>query len=96
MLNNTIFLILILVSGVSYLLLMILPVGIAIFYEKTFKKRVYYYLFIESGILLIIPFFFFSNNFFSDNSSAFLASGGVLLAAASLRLYTVMTGGLRR
>ncbi|MFZ2411996.1 MAG: hypothetical protein WAW23_10530 [Candidatus Methanoperedens sp.] len=94
--NNPVFLILILVSGVSYLLLMILPAGIAIFYEKTFKKRAYYYLFIESGILLLIPFFFFSNNFFSDNSSAFLAAGGVLLAAASLRLYTVMTGGVWR
>ena len=94
--NNLIFLVLILVLGVSYLLLMILPVGIAIFYEKTFKKRAYFYLFIESGILLLIPFFFFSDNIFSDNSSAFLAAGGILLAAASLRLYTVMTGGLWR
>ncbi len=91
--NKTIFLILILVSGASYVFLLGLPFGIAYFYEKVFKKPALPYLFIISGGLFIISFLIFFYDFWSDIGSGFFASGGILLAAASLRLYFVMTGG---
>ena len=96
MIDITIFLILVLILGVSYAILMSLPFSIAFFYERIFKKRAFPYLFIISGILFLISFSFFSHDIFSDTSSAFIAAGGILLAAASLRLYFVMTGGRLR
>lgn len=92
MINNTIFLILILVLGITYVFLIGFPFSIAYFYEKVFKKRVFPYLFIISGGLFIVSFLIFLYDFFSDTGSVFFASGGILLAAASLRLYYVMTG----
>lgn len=96
MIDSTIFSILVLTLGISYLLLMILPFSIAFFYEKTFKKRAFPPLFIISGVLFLVSFLFFSHDIFSYTSSAFIAAGGILLAAASLRLYFVMTGGRLR
>jgi len=91
--NKTVYLILILVTGISYAFLMSLPFSIAFFYQKIFKKKAFPYFFIISGFLYIISFFIFSQNIFSDLGSAFFAMGGILLAAASIRLYLVMTGG---
>lgn len=90
--DKTVILLLIFVSGISYALLMSLPFSIAYFYQKSFKKNAFPYLFIISGVLFIISFFIFPEDFFSDASSGFFAAGGILLAAASLRLYFVMTG----
>jgi hypothetical protein len=92
MINNTIFFILILILGITYVFLIGFPFSIAYFYEKVFKRRVFPYLFIISAGLFIVSFLIFLHDFFSDTGSAFFASGGILLAAASLRLYQVMTG----
>lgn len=92
-LNKTIFLILILVLGVSYVFLLSLPFSIAYFYEKIFKKFALPYLFIISGGLFIISFLIFFYDFWSDIGAGFFALGGIILAASSLRLYFVMTGG---
>lgn len=83
----------IILLGISYAVLMSLPFSIALFYERTFKKRAFPYLFVASGFLIIASFYFFSIDFFGETSSIFLAAGGLLLAMASLRLYFVMTGG---
>lgn len=95
MINNAIFAVLILILGISYLVLMILPFSIAFFYEKTFKKRAFPHLFIISGVLFLVSFLFFSYDIFSDTSSALIAAGGILLVIASMRLDFVMTGGRR-
>lgn len=92
-LDGLILQILILVLGISYAVLMILPFSIALFYEKIFKRQAFPYIFAISSILLIASFYFFSIDFFGETSSIFLAAGGISLAAASLRLYFVMTGG---
>ncbi len=86
-------LLLILVLGVSYAFLLVIPLGIAYFYEKIFKKRVYPYLFIISCVLFIISFLIFFYDLASDIGSGVFALGGILTAATSLKLYIVMTGG---
>lgn len=86
-------LLLILVLSISYVFLLVIPLCIAYFYEKIFKKRVYPYLFIISGVLFIISFLIFFYNSASSIGSGFFALGGILIAATSLKLYIVMTGG---
>lgn len=93
MIYETVFLILILVLGISHTFLLGLTFGIAFFYEKVFKRRAFSFLFIIAAILFVISFIIFYSNLFSDIGSAFFAAGGFLLAGASLRLYSVMTGG---
>lgn len=92
MINTTIFFILVLVLGFTYVFLIGFPFSIAYFYEKVFKKPVFPYLFIISGGLFVVSFLIFLYDFFSDTGGVFFASGGVLLSVASLRLYFVMTG----
>lgn len=70
-----------------------LPFTIALFYERTFKKRAFPYLFVVAIAMLSISFFVYPDDFFNTTGSAFFAAGGVMLAIASLRLYMVMTGG---
>lgn len=88
-----IILILILALGVVHSFLMGLPLIIAFFYEKVFKKRAFPYFFVISAVMFAVSFFIFPSDFFELAGSAFFAAGGILLAAASLRLYIVMTGG---
>lgn len=90
--NETVYLILVFLSGITYALLMSLPFSIAFFYHKVFKKKSYPYLFLISGVLFIVSLIY-SNNIFSVVGSGFFAAGGIVLAAASLRLYIVMMGG---
>lgn len=91
--DGTIFLILILVSGILFGFLLGLPFSIALFYEKIFRRTAFPFLFIVSGVLFAISFFFFSYDFFGATGSGFFAAGGIVLALASIRLYLVMTGG---
>jgi len=87
---ETIFLI---ILGISYVALLILPFSIALLYERTFKKHVFPYLFVVAIILLSISFFVYPDDFFRLKGSIFFAAGGVSLAITSIRLYMVMTGG---
>ncbi len=91
MIDNT--LLLILVLSLSYVFLMTIPLGIAYYYEKIFKKRVYPHLFIISCVLVIISFLILLYDSASSIGSGFFALGGILIAATSLKLYIVMTGG---
>ncbi|MDD5474356.1 MAG: hypothetical protein PHU34_09455 [Candidatus Methanoperedens sp.] len=86
-------LLLILVLSISYVFLMVIPLGIAYYYEKLFKKRVYPHLFIISCVLVIISFIILYYDSASNIESGFFALGGVLIAATSIKLYIVMTGG---
>ncbi len=88
--TETIFLV---ILGISYVVLLILPFSIALLYERTFKKRVFPYLFVVAIVLLGISFFAYPYDFFRLKGSIFFAVGGVLLAITSIRLYMVMTGG---
>lgn len=70
--------------------LLLLPYGIALFYQHTFKRKTYPYLFIIALVLYIVsslqylfPSLLWRNLFF--------AFGGVLLGSASIRLHHVMT-----
>jgi hypothetical protein len=89
--DENVYLILVLLSGITYALLMSLPFSIAFFYHKVFKKKAYPYLFLVSGILFSVSLIY-SYNIFSVVGSGFFAAGGIVLAAASIRLYIVMMG----
>ncbi len=92
MINETVYFLLIILSGITYAVLVILPYSIAYFYQKIFRKKAYPFLFIISGILFILSLIY-SFDIFSLTGSGFFAAGGIMLAAASVRLYTVMMGG---
>ncbi len=75
---------------ITMILLLLLPYGIALFYQHTFKRKTYPYLFLIALILYIVsslqylfPSLLWRNLFF--------AIGGVLLGSASIRLHHVMT-----
>jgi len=91
--NETVYLILILVLGVTYTFLMILPFSIAFFYQKIFKKDALPYFFVISGGFFIIYFFVYFQDLFNVIGTGIFAAGGIVLAAASIRLYLLMTGG---
>lgn len=92
MINGTVYFILVILSGITYALLVILPFSIGFFYQKIFKKKAYPFLFIISGILFILSLIY-SFDIFSLIGGGFFAAGGIMLAAASIRLYTVMMRG---
>lgn len=85
--------ILILILGVTYTLLMVLPFSIAFFYQKVFKKEAFPYFFIISGVFFIIYFYIYYQDIFNIIGTGFFAAGGIVLAAASIRLYLLMMGG---
>lgn len=75
---------------ITMILSLLLPYGIARFYQHTFKRKTYPYLFLIALVLYIVsslqylfPSLLWRNLFF--------ALGGVLLASASIRLHHVMT-----
>lgn len=70
--------------------LLLLPYGIALFYQRTFKRKTYPYLFIIALILYTISSiqYIFPSLLWRD---MFFALGGVLLGSASMRLHHVMT-----
>lgn len=85
--------ILILILGVTYTLLMVLPFSIAFFYQKVFKKEAFPYFFLISGVFFIIYFYIYYQDIFNIIGTGFFAAGGIVLAAASIRLYLLMMGG---
>ena len=91
--NETVYLILILILGVTYTLLMVLPFSIAFFYQKVFKKEAFPYFFLISGVFFIIYFYIYYQDIFNIIGTGFFAAGGIVLAAASIRLYLLMMGG---
>ena len=70
--------------------LLLLPYSIALFYQRTFKRKTYPYLFIIALILYIVSSFQYP---FPPLlwRNLFFALGGVLLGSASVRLHHVMT-----
>jgi hypothetical protein len=70
--------------------LLLLPYSIALFYQRTFKRKTYPYLFIIALILYIVSSFqyLFPSLLWRN---LFFALGGVLLGSASIRLHHVMT-----
>jgi hypothetical protein len=91
--NETVYLILILILGVTYTLLMILPFSIAFFYQKVFRKDALPYFFVISGGFFITYFSIYYQDIFNVIGTGLFAAGGIVLAAASIRLYILMTGG---
>lgn len=91
--NETVYFILILILGVTYAILMILPFSIAFFYQKVFKKNALPYFFVIAGLFYITYFSLYYTDIFSNIGSGFFAAGGIVLAAASIRLYLLMTVG---
>ncbi len=85
--------ILILILGVTYTLLMILPFSIAFFYQKVFRKDALPYFFVISGGFFITYFSIYYQDIFNVIGTGIFAAGGIVLAAASIRLYLLMTGG---
>lgn len=76
---------------ISMLPLLLIPYSIAVFYQRSFRRKTYPWLFIVSLFLLaasipayVMPSFSYGMLFF--------AMGGILLGLASLRLDQVMTG----
>jgi hypothetical protein len=74
--------------SVSFLLL--IPYGIALFYERSFGRKTYAYIFIISIFMYILySVLYLYSSFFWGN--LFFAMGGVLLGCASFRLHQLMT-----
>lgn len=74
---------------ISLVPLFLIPYSIAVFYQRSFKRKTYPYLFIVSLLLLAASSFGYVNQSYG---MLFFATGGILLGAASLRLDQVMTG----
>ncbi len=74
---------------ISLFPLLLLPYGIAKFYQRTFKRSTYSYTFLVSLVLYIASSLQYFYNFSTANW--FFALAGVLLGGASFRLHHVMT-----
>ncbi|KCZ71967.1 hypothetical protein ANME2D_02024 [Candidatus Methanoperedens nitroreducens] len=82
---------LILLWAISMIPLLLLPYSIALFYQRSFKRRTYPSLFLISLVLYIVSSIqYLYSSFIVGN--LFFALGGVLLGGASFRLHRVMTG----
>ena len=75
----------------SMALMFFIPYSIAVFYQRTFKRKTYPYLFIISFLLLVGSSFGYVYHSFTQDMLLF-ALGGILLVTTSLRLDQVMTG----
>lgn len=73
----------------SLIPLLLLPYSIALFYERTFKRKTYPQLFIISLFLYITSY---AQYIYPFSGNWLFAFGGVLLVGASIRLHQVMTG----
>jgi drug/metabolite transporter (DMT)-like permease len=76
---------------ISLVPLFLIPYSIAVFYQRSFRRKTYPFLFIVSLLLLVASFPGYINQSFSYGM-LFFAIGGILLGGASLRLDQVMTG----
>lgn len=75
---------------ISIVFLFLTAYSIALFYERTFKRKTYPYLFIISLIFYI----FFTLQYIYPSfikGNLFFALGSMILGAGSFRLYNVMT-----
>lgn len=74
---------------ISMVLLLLLAYSIALFYERTFKRKTYSYLFIISFVLYI----FFALHYIYPviPELLFFALGSMVLGLGSIRLHNVMT-----
>ena len=68
-----------------------IPYSIAVFYQRSFKRKTYPYLFIVSFLLLVASSLGYVYQFFTQDM-LFFALGGILLGITTLRLDQVMTG----
>lgn len=76
---------------ISLVPLFLIPYSIAVFYQRSFRRKTYPYLFIVSLLLLAASSLGYVYQSFSYGM-LFLAIGGILLGSASIRLDLVMTG----
>ncbi len=76
---------------ISMIPLFILPYSIAIFYQRSFKRRTYPFLFLIALVLYIASSIQYQNSSFLWGN-IFFGIGGIILGGASLRLHSVMTG----
>ncbi|MDO8726544.1 MAG: hypothetical protein Q7J35_10795 [Candidatus Methanoperedens sp.] len=76
---------------ISMALMFVIPYSIAVFYQRSFKRKTYPYFFIVSFLLLVTSSLGYWDQFFTQNL-LFFALGGILLVGSSLRLDQVMTG----
>ncbi len=74
---------------ISLILLLLLPYGIAKFYQRSFKRSTYPYVFLASLVLYIASSLQYIYAFSIVNW--FFALAGVLLGGVSFRLHHVMT-----
>ena len=75
---------------ISMIPLFFLPYSIALFYQRSFKRRTYPFLFLISLVLYIAS----SIQYQSSSSlwgNIFFGMGGIILGGASFRLHSVMT-----
>ncbi|NJD76467.1 MAG: hypothetical protein FIB08_05140 [Candidatus Methanoperedens sp.] len=75
---------------ISMVPLLILPYGIATFYERTFKRKTYPYLFLIALLLYAAILLKYLYPSFSGENLLF-ALGGLILGLTSIRLDYVMT-----
>jgi hypothetical protein len=76
---------------ISMALMFFIPYSIAVFYQRSFKRKTYPYFFIVSFLLLVTSSLGYWDQFFTQGI-LFFALGGLLLVGSSLRLDQVMTG----
>jgi hypothetical protein len=76
---------------ISLVPLFLIPYSIAVFYQRSFRRKTYPWLFIFSLLLLAASFPGYVYQSFSYGM-LFFAIGGILLGSTSMRLYLVMTG----
>ncbi len=74
---------------ISLIPLFLIPYSIAVFYQRSFRRKTYPYLFIVS-LLMLAASLPVNQSFYGG--MLFFAIGGILLASASIRLDMVMTG----
>ncbi len=75
---------------ISLVPLFLFSYGIALFYQRTFKRKTYPYLFLIAFILYIASSISYLYPAL-PGKNLFSAAGGVLLSGASLRLHRLMT-----
>ncbi len=75
---------------ISLIPILLLPYAIALFYQRSFKRRTYPFLFLIALVLYIASSIqYLTSSFVWGN--LFFGIGGVMLVAASIRLHNVMT-----
>ena len=83
--------ILVMLWTISMAPMFFIPYSIAVFYQRSFKRKTYPYLFILSSLLLVASSLGYVYQFFTQDM-LFFALGGILLGSTSLRLDQVMIG----